>query len=363
VKDGNRKDGIDRRSFLGIAGAGVLGTIASGIASSAEQKAERPRKRFRVIDAHFHTFNSKLQGSNGIPFYYKDSTIEYELSLMDRGGVDKAFLITYNAEDVAAEMRSRGYSPVALKPVANHEYQVAAWQAHKDRFWYFPDGVNPLHEDYLQDLERNFDLGASGVKLLPMFHGLLPDNPAWLPVYELCQRRSKPVIIDWSWWIIGDTELTRAWNESVGYGFNESKERQELCKSYKSMADWVKPMDPIFDKFSNLQISLAHIGTPRGREDYEHIFAFIARHPNAHCDLAGTPREWNPQFIEQLVKAVGPRRVMYGTDMPYWTQGPDSYLTGNPRWGVIADDCSFLSDTEKQLILADNAERFVRNEA
>jgi predicted TIM-barrel fold metal-dependent hydrolase len=351
--NGNKRDdGIDRRGFLSLAGAGVLGAMASGIVSKAQPTTDTPPKKFRVIDTHFHTFNSKLQGSNGIPYYYPESTIEYELSLMDRGGVDKAFLISYNAEDVGAEIRASGQSPVVLKPVANHEYQLACWQAHKDRFWYFPDGVDPMHEDYLKDLEHNFDLGASGVKLLPMFHGLLPDNRAWLPVYELCQKRGKPVIIDWSWWYIGG---------EVAYGWNESKERQALCKSYRSYDEWVKPMDPIFEQFPNLQISLAHCGTPKGRQDYEHIFAFLARHPNAHCDLAAIP-DFNPWFIEQLVKAVGPHKVMYGTDMPYWLTGPDSYRLGTRRWGVIAEDCYFLSDSDKQLILAGNAERFVKNE-
>lgn len=352
MNDDNTEDGIGRRGFLGLAGTGLLGVIAPGIVSDAEQNTDARPKRFKVIDTHFHTFNSKVQGSSGIPYYYPDSTIEYELSVMDRGGVDKAFLITYNAEDVGAEIRGRGESPVVLKPVANHEYQVASWQAHKDRFWYFPDGVNPLHEDYLKNLEHEFDLGASGVKLLPMFHGLLPDHPAWLPVYELCQGRHKPVIIDWSWWYIGG---------EVGYGWNESRDRQKLCKSYRSYNEWVKPMDPIFDKFSNLQISLAHCGTLKSRDDYEHVFAFIARHPNVHCDLAAIP-DYNPWFIEQLVKVVGPRKVMYGTDMPYWLTGPDSYRVGERRWGVIADDCFFLSDEEKQLILAGNAERFLKNE-
>lgn len=134
-----------------------------------------------------------------------------------------------------------------------------------------------------------------------------------------------------------------------------------MCKSYKSYADWVKPMDPIFDKFAELPISLAHCGTPRGREDYEHIFAFIARHPNCHCDLAAIP-DYNPWFIEQLVKAVGVRKFMYGTDHPYWSSELDCYLTGDRRWGVIADDCFFLSDEEKQLILAGNAERFANFE-
>jgi hypothetical protein len=37
-------------------------------------------------------------------------------------------------------------------------------------------------------------------------------------------------------------------------------------------------------------------------------------------------------------------------------------LLGQRRWGVIGEDCFFLTDEQKQLILAGNAERFVNFE-
>jgi predicted TIM-barrel fold metal-dependent hydrolase len=67
------------------------------------------------------------------------------------------------------------------------------------------------------------------------------------------------------------------------------------------------------------------------------------------------------------VKAVGPRKIrprkiMYATDYPYWPTELDFYLTGDRRWGVVADDSFFLNDEEKQLILAGNAESFANFE-
>jgi predicted TIM-barrel fold metal-dependent hydrolase len=145
----------------------------------------------------------------------------------------------------------------------------------------------------------------------------------------------------------------------VGYGTNESRERQEIAKSFRSYADYAKLMDPIFDEYSTVPFSMAHCGTAKAREDYEHIFAMINHHPNVSCDLAAIP-DYSPKFIEELVKAVGAKKVMYGTDAPYWYKGPDSFRTGPRRWTVIADECPFLSDQEKQAILAGNAERFVK---
>jgi membrane dipeptidase len=50
---------------------------------------------------------------------------------------------------------------------------------------------------------------------------------------------------------------------------------------------------------------------------------------------------------------------MYGTDWPYWSSGRDSYRGGERRWGIVAD-CPGLSEEDKRLILAGNADRFVR---
>jgi predicted TIM-barrel fold metal-dependent hydrolase len=333
-----------RREFLALSGAALLDSAANAHLQT------NSAKRYRVIDTHLHVFNSKLQGRNGIPKYMPDSTVEYHLELMDRGGVDKAFLISYNAEDIGHEIRNRGHSPVVVLPVINRKYQVESWKAHKDRFWWFYGHGNPLHEDVDEDLKRAFEMGCSGLKGLPLFHGLLPDHPGFQPLYDLCQKHKKPIILDVSWWYLG---------KYVGYGTNETRERQDMVKSFESYADYARLMDPIFDKYSTLPFSMAHCGTAKAYEDYEHILPMINRHPNVSCDLAAI-LDYSPKFIEELVKAVGAKKIMYGTDAPYWYKGPDSFRTGARRWTLIAEECPFLSDQEKQAILAGNAERFVK---
>ena len=278
---------ISRRQFLTSSSAALLGTVELGFAQ--RENSGKLEKRFRVIDTHQHVFNSKLQGTQGIPKYYPESTVESLLSLMDQGGVDKGFLISYNAEDVASEIRSRGYNPVELLPVSNKQYQFSSWKAHKDRFWWFPDHINPLREGYLETLESDFEKGASGIKLLPIFHGLLPDHAGWRPVYELCLRRRKPIILDLSWWYFGKYPV-----------YNESRERQELANSFKTFGDYAKLLDPVFQQFSSVPFSLAHCGTARVREDYKDIFGLMARHANVSCDLAAI-MDYSPTFIQELV--------------------------------------------------------------
>lgn len=325
----------------------MLAAGASVRGATGPQSPECHR-RYRVVDAHVHLFNTELQGKDGIPNYVDaDATVEAALMAMDRGGVDTAFLISYDADDIAVQIRQQGVDPMSLAPVMSKEYQVSAWQAHKDRFWWFTDHINPLRETCLEDLVRDFERGATGAKLLPWFCGLLADHPGFVPVYELCRKRGKPVILDLSWWYFDYHPL-----------FNEAPSRKELVKS---SADYARLLEPVFKEFATVPFSLAHCGAAKTSEDYEDIFGLIASHPNVSCDVAAAA-DYSPEFIEKLVRAVGAQKVMYGTDWPYWSCGSEGYLSGKRCWTMIADECSSLSEKEKQLILAENAERFVHSE-
>ena len=54
-----------------------------------------------------------------------------------RGGVDKAFLISYTSVDIHQQM-PRGVDPRSLLPLYSKDYQVATWKRHMARrkdFW------------------------------------------------------------------------------------------------------------------------------------------------------------------------------------------------------------------------------------
>jgi membrane dipeptidase len=326
---------MNRRKFLA---AGAAATVAAAEAA--------PGKPFRIIDTHLHLFNTNLEGKDGVPPYIKkDATVEAALVAMDRGGVDRAFLISYAAEDVGVQIRLRGVKPETIKDVVSKQYQVAAWKAHKNKFWWFTDHIDPNRKGFLDDLLRDFETGAAGIKLLPWFHGLLPDHAGFIEVFEQCGKHKKPVIIDLSWWYFHLNPL-----------YAEPAPRQKLIASF---ADYARLLAPVFRAFHDVPFSLAHCGTARTEMDYDAIFTLIAAHPNLSCDVAAATG-YSANFIERLVKAVGAHKVMYGTDWPYWSSGVDSYRGGERRPGIIADDAAGLSDRDKQLILASNAERFVQ---
>src|SRR4051794_3917554 len=129
-----------RREFL--AGSSGLAAIpAPGPpGTAAKQTAIRGVKGpFRVIDVHDHVLNTAAANlsEDARNYYSSDATIEALIRGMDEAGVDHGFLLTYNAEDLGAEIRTLKVNPIELKPLVNRTYQVNAWQAHRDRFWLF----------------------------------------------------------------------------------------------------------------------------------------------------------------------------------------------------------------------------------
>src|SRR5262249_28545418 len=108
--------------------------------------------------------------------------------------------------------------------------------------------VDPSRDRYLEDLGKDFEAGAAGVKLLPLFHGYLADHPGFIKVYELCEKHKKPVILDLSWYF-DQSPLSR-----------ETPARQKLVKSF---ADYARVLSPVFRQFAALPISLAHGATDR----------------------------------------------------------------------------------------------------
>lgn len=340
---------MQRRTFLSACGAALA---AGGRALAEEQPGQA--KRFRVIDTHVHLFDARAMDAAGvakIDYLNREATVEGCVEAMRLGDVDKGFLITYNAQDVAAQLRLYKIDPAAARLVYNTSYQKRAWKKHPELFYWFCDHIDPTRESYLEDLERDFDEGAAGIKMLPIFHGYFPDHPGYVPVYEMCRKRKKPIILDLSYWYLETMPP-----------YNELEARRNRVKRW---SDYARIIEPIFKQFSDVPISLAHAGTARRPSDYDEIFPFIAEQPNASCDIAAatlTSGVKTVDFIQQLVKAVGSHKVMYGTDWPYWTTGKDSYRKGTNRWSMITDDCPGFSDADKRSILAGNAETFVRFE-
>ena len=109
-----------------------------------------PEKRYRIIDAHLHLFNTALNLPCHFEKHRTNATVEKALAAMDRGGVEKAFLISYTSLDIARGIRQ--LDPHKVLPLYSKEYQVAAWRRHPDRFSWITNHVDPSRKGYLDDL-------------------------------------------------------------------------------------------------------------------------------------------------------------------------------------------------------------------
>src|SRR5689334_20445295 len=93
-----------RRTFLAtMGGSSVAGSVALSRATS--NAAARTSKPYRVIDTHLHLFNTrtKLPAHFG-GVIYDMATADATVDALRRGGVDKAFLISYTSVDIHQQM-------------------------------------------------------------------------------------------------------------------------------------------------------------------------------------------------------------------------------------------------------------------
>ena len=108
---------------------------------------------------------------------------------------------------------------------------------------------------------------------------------------------------------------------------------------------------PFADAFPTVNMILAHLGNggaAGGRPDLQVQAIQASRHGNVYTDTSSA-RSLMPGLIEWAVGQVGAERLLYGTDTPL-------YFAPSQRARI---DCAELSDTEKRLILRDNALRLL----
>jgi predicted TIM-barrel fold metal-dependent hydrolase len=105
--------------------------------------------------------------------------------------------------------------------------------------------------------------------------------------------------------------------------------------------------------FPEVKVILAHLGFGwDGHLDHQVRAIQESKHGNVFTDTSSV-KSITPNLIEWAVRAVGPERILYGTDTPL-------YFAPNQRARI---DHADLSDYDKRLILRDNAVRLLALEA
>jgi len=303
-----------------------------------------------VIDVHVHFFASRREGREQVnsyqgtefggppvpPYCKYDGVLEDVLDNMKVSKASKAIMVHYYLGGLDR------YSYVSKLPVAKREQALKEFSAtHKDalkRSNYWACEVLKPHKnllpyvfvdpwilgpkdaaDHLTDLAKRH--GAKGIKLhAPSQMFSMGDKRMW-PVYETCRDLDLGIIAH-SGTSVGRTQ----------YGDP-------------------KAFVPVLKAFPKLKLVMAHLGNGSWRQTVEVAKA----QPNAvfdTCELIewlGRPGSPTRQEFAQIIKDIGPQRVMLASDFPWWdTKHVADTVLGLP----------VLSTSEKEGILGANAARF-----
>jgi predicted TIM-barrel fold metal-dependent hydrolase len=233
--------------------------------------------------------------------YFPFSTTEGELDTMDRLGIDKACIISWDNEPT-------------LRAMAHHP----------DRFIGFCF-VNPNYPDeVVPELERCFDAGMKGIKLHPAAHThYYPiDGPNYRPVFEFAAARRCPILIH-----------------------SGPRTESDLRMNRPSL------IAKVAESYPDAHFIISHCGAYDPKEPWVALDEAVeaARvHDNVYLNFNTLARYFG--VIEYLVERVGADKVIFGSDAP---QHCFIVEVGHVAYAKVSDD-------DKQKILGLNMQRLLR---
>jgi uncharacterized protein len=184
-----------------------------------------------------------------------------------------------------------------------------------------PSMLSPeRNAEHLREMAQR---GARGVKLHPVVQKFEASDPRMRPVYQACTE-------------LGLTVLSHTGPARGGEPFAE-----------------ITAFTPMLAEFPGLGVLLAHLGGGKWRDALAVAQAF----PNVAFDLSeiiewlGAPAAPTAAELAQLIRDIGPDRVLLGSDYPWYEPAHAAEL-------VLS--LPFLSPAEKNAILGENAARILR---
>jgi predicted TIM-barrel fold metal-dependent hydrolase len=177
------------------------------------------------------------------------------------------------------------YSPktTGLQPIEDYLPVVK----HNPRRFRLMAAINPhLHYPIGDELARQVELGAVGLKLHPVHGGFAPCDPMLYPAYQVCREAALPVVLH-----CGTSSFPGSQNK---------------------YADPVL-LDEVLNLFPDVQFVLAH----GGRGWWYDAAAFLAlSRDNVWIELSGLPPSRLAQYYARYDLARLARKFIFGTDWP-----------------------------------------------
>lgn len=272
-------------------------------------------------------------------FTWHEHPSELLVTEMDNAGVDKAFLLSYDAEDTLWSAQQWGYSFEDFSGGRKHTLIQA--RKYPDRFLWFNTVKDPKRYDSAALIRDDADLGMVGIKLFPGYIKISLIEANMRGVFETCRDLDLRVLIS----------------------FETLRPPQT-----KSLAEYLVELDELLTQYPTVNFALLHNGcadplTPAA----DALFELTANHPNLYLSTSMPGEVWDDgteypfknylKRMERICSTVSPDRVMWASDWP-WFDWAFKYEQGV---NAIRKHATFLSDDEKNLVLGIAAEKFMGN--
>lgn len=179
-------------------------------------------------------------------------------------------------------------------------------------------------------------------------------------------------------WVVVDPSISASFDQAremlshpncVGIKIHPEEHRYKIAEHGQTLFEFAAELDavilshsgdanslpddflPLADTFADVRLILAHLGNGEDSSSFDlQVKAIRAcKHGNIFTDTSSS-RSLYPGLIEWAVDQVGAERILFGTDSPL-------YFAASQRARI---DHADLDETQKRLILRENAERVLR---
>ncbi len=198
-------------------------------------------------------------------------------------------------DDLRRHMTDSGISRSVLLPLAKGREDVSSlndWILSVSGDGLLPFGaVHPFMENLEGELDRLSARGVRGVKMMPLLQEVFPDDPRCGRLYESLIER-KMILV------------THAGRDPL--------ERTEVFGTPERFAR-------VIQCYPDLRLELAHLGGLRMWDDVRRHLLPAGR--NVYFDTAYVSFYLTPEEMEELIRDIGPERVIFGSDYPWEEPG------------------------------------------
>jgi predicted TIM-barrel fold metal-dependent hydrolase len=307
-----------------------------------------------IIDTECHVlFRTFPRESNpDRPITTRASWHEYSGDLfaaeMERSGVDKGFLISYDADDIRWYLEET-VGGDATDFYGGRKYTLeSAVKKYPDRFLWFATLKNPTRPDTLARMQKDFADGALGMKIFPAYSQLPLDDPSFVAIYRAIAEAGRRIIFSFEDTVPGKTP---------------------------GVADYWHQLDWMLGEFPTIKVQINHAGAGNPDDPVSDplnpaarlIFDVVGRHSNVWLSTAYLGKVWDdeseypyPNYLarlESLRNGVGASRLFWATDWP-WLEAYQNYPQAV---NCITRHASFFTEDERRAFLGENAFDFIKD--